>query len=227
MHLYTPRIFLLAALARAALPDPLRLATVFIQITNELDNINLGNCSLAGAELPLNTTKVELPHPSTNLTLKHIALGRGTQNYTCSSTSATSRNTTAPTANGAAATLFDASCLASASSTLLHEVPVVIGRAPLTTVAFLAEILGTMTSTPNLILGEHYFDANGDPFFDMGMSGSDAWMVAKKTASVSAQGKYPSDTESKDVAWLQRESKEGNGIRVTINRIMMRLSLAD
>lgn len=228
--MFTSLIFLLAVRLAAvtALPDSLRLLTTFSQIVNELDNISLGNCSMAGADLPLNNTKVELPHPSSNLTLKYIALGRGTQNYTCPSTSATSRNVSTPTATGAAAMLFDASCLASTSMTLLHEVPAIIGRAPLASLPFMAEVLGATTSTPNLILGEHYFDANGDPFFNLRMSGSDAWMSAKKNASVSAPAReYSSDTERKDVAWLQLESKKGNGIKVIMSRIMSSSFYAD
>lgn len=230
MQLFTSLIFLLAVKLAVvtAFPDSLRLAMTFSQIANELDNISLGNCSLAGADLPLNTTKLELPRPSSNLTLKYIALGRGTQNYTCPSISATSRNASTPTETGAAAMLFDASCLASASMTLLHELPAIIGRAPLASLAFLVEMLGATTGTSNLILGEHYFNANGDPFFDLRMSGSAAWMIARKNASVPAPAReYSSDTESKDVAWLQLETKKGNGIEVSKSRIMPSTVYAD
>lgn len=86
-----------------------------------------------------------------------------------------------------------------------------IGQTPLATLAFMAEVLAVTTDTSNLILGQHYFDANGDPCFDLRMSGSDA-----KNALASAPPReYSSDTESKDVAWLQLGSKKGNGIKVS------------
>lgn len=83
----------------------------------------------------------------------------------------------------------------------------------------MAEVLGATTNSPDLILGEHYFDANGDPFFDLRMSGSDTWMIAKKNASVSAPTReYSSDSDSKDAVWLQLGSKEGHGIKVSMTK---------
>lgn len=218
MHTIQTLMLLLAIrlAGAAALSDPLRLATTFSHIASELDHINLGNCSLADADLPLNDTKVELPGPSSHLTLKYVALGRGTQNYSCPSTNASCRNTTAPTATGAAATLFDASCLASTSTTLLHEIPALTGRTPLGSLAFMAEILSSTTNTSDLIIGEHYFDAAGDPFFDLRLGGSNTWMIAKKNASVTAPTRvYSSPDESKDVPWLKLGRKDGNGISVS------------
>lgn len=216
MHLLRTSTVLLASLASTtALTNPIKLATTFSSIASELNNLNLGNCPRANAILPLNNTQVQLPPPCPNLTLKYIALGRGTQNYTCASANATSRNTTTPTATGAAATLFDASCLASTSTTLLHELPAAIGRAPLGALAFMAGMLDSTTDSSGVILGEHYFDANGDPFFDLRSSGSDAWMIAKKDASVSAPMRHYSSHASKDVPWLKLGSMTGNGIKVS------------
>jgi hypothetical protein len=218
MHLVLSVLLLLTTSLTGvtALPGPLRLASTFSHIANELGHISLGNCSLANASLPLNDTKIPLPDPSSHLTLKYIAVGRGTQNYSCPSTDASSRKTAAPTATGAAATLFDASCVASTSMTLLHELPAVAGRTPLGSLAFMAEMLSSTTNTSDLIIGEHYFDAAGDPFFDLRLGGDDDWMVATKDASVSAPARvYASDYESKDVAWLRLERKKGQGIKVS------------
>lgn len=218
MHIFSSLLLILATrLAEATvLPGPLRVANTFSHIVNELGQISLGNCSLANASLPLNDTKRVLPDPSLHLTLKYVAVGRGTQNYSCPSTDASSRNTTAPAAIGAAATLFDASCVASTSINLLHELPAVAGRTPLGSLAFMAEMLSSTTNSSDLIIGEHYFNAAGEPFFNLKLSGHDDWMVAAKSASVSAPTRvYTTKTASKDVAWLSLKRKEGQGIKVS------------
>ncbi|CAI7656608.1 unnamed protein product [Penicillium glandicola] len=194
------------------LPHPLALASTFSHIYHQLDNINLGNCSLKNVSLSLNATKSALPVPSTNLTLKYVALGRGTQNYTCpSNATSKSKTTIQPTAVGAAATLFDASCIASSSLALLHEVPAIISATPLGSLAFMASLVAQGTRSTNLIIGEHYFNAGGDPVFDMGLSGSNSWIDASKTASTPA----PDSTSGScgDVPWLKLGYKNGTGIQ--------------
>lgn len=202
-----------------SLPGPLSLATTFSQIANDLDDISLGSCSLKGIELPLNNTKVKLPSPSPNLNLKYVAIGRGTQNYSCPSSGASSksRRDTTPEATGAVATLFDASCLASTSTNLLHEIPAVVGKAPLGPLAFLAEIMSSSTNTSDLIIGEHYFNSAGEPVFDLELGDDDAWMVAKKNASVDAPKRELNASKGdavKDVPWLKLDYKKGKGLKV-------------
>ncbi|KAJ5083962.1 hypothetical protein NUU61_008541 [Penicillium alfredii] len=206
-------LFLAAAVAQGRiLASPLSLAVSFSSIGSELDHISLGSCSLADATLPLNDTKTKLPVPATHLSLKYVALGRGTQNYSC----ATSKASTTPEATGAAATLFDASCLASTSLTLLHEFVPVVGHAPLGSLALLATTLGQTTNTTDLIIGEHYFNAAGDPFFDLRLGGSDAWLVAKKNASAVAPkrpAKALANDTSSDVPWLKLGFKSGHSLK--------------
>lgn len=208
-------IFLLRA---AALPGPLRVASIFSSITSELDNISLGDCSLRGLELPISDTKDKLPEPSPHLDLKYITFGRGTQNYSCSSSESLhhSNEPSTPVAIGAAATLFDASCIASQSLPLLHELPAVIGQTPLKSLALMIEALTLSTNTSNLIIGEHYFNAMGDPFFDLKMSGSDTWLAGKKDASVSAPTRvsHASGKNETDVPWLKLDCKDCNGVKV-------------
>lgn len=199
----------------SALAGPLRLATTFSRISNELDHMSLGNCPIFNATIPLNDTTVRLPQPSSTLTLKYIALGRGTQNYTCASSSASET----PVQVGAAATLFDASCIASKSLTLLHEIPAVVGSAPLGSLAFLAELLSHTTNTSDLILGEHYFNAAGYPVIDFRLSGRPDWMVALKNASVDAP--QTSSDADQNVPWLKLNRKSGNGIQVSRNYLLM------
>ncbi|GLI78401.1 hypothetical protein PoHVEF18_006715 [Penicillium ochrochloron] len=221
MRIISVLIFILAMMlvdATSVLPGPLRLAATFSRISDELDGISLGNCSLANIALPLGDTKVKLPNPSPGLNLKYVALGRGTQNYSCPSStdSHEARDTSEPVATGAAATLFDASCIASTSISLLHEMPVVIGRAPLGSVALLAELLSHTTNSSDLIIGEHYFNAAGDPFFNLKLSGSDSWIITKKDASVTAPRKVShiaGVNGDDDVAWLKLGFKDGHGIK--------------
>ncbi|CAO2652599.1 Nn.00g008820.m01.CDS01 [Neocucurbitaria sp. VM-36] len=61
-------------------------------------------CDLSNVVLPVAPTP--LAAVSAGLTLRHIAIGRGTQNYTCPSTTSSD----VPVAAGAVATLFNATC---------------------------------------------------------------------------------------------------------------------
>lgn len=197
-----------------ALPRPLALASSFSHIYHQLDNFNLGNCSLANATLPLNATKSPLPKPSTNLTLKYVALGRGTQNYTCpSNTSSDLKSNIKPEAKGAVATLFDASCLTKAAESLLHEVPAILSTTPLDSVAFLAALVGQGTRSTNLIIGEHYFNAEGDPVFDLSLTETSSWITSKKNSSIPAPRSISGS--SGDVPWLKLGCKKGHNIQVS------------
>ena len=202
-----------------ALPGPLRLASTFSEITTELQHITLGNCSLKDVELPINDTKVNLPEPSPHLDLKYVVIGRGTQNYSCNFGESVHhpKKSSTPKATGAVATLFDASCIASQSSSLLHEFPAIMGHTTLGSLAFLAETLALSTKTSNLIIGEHYFNAAGDPFFDLRLSGSDTWIVSKKDASVNAPTRrsQPFGKEGSDVPWLKLDCKDCKGVKVS------------
>lgn len=96
--------------------------------------------------------------------------------------------------------------------------PVVIGGTPLGSLALLAELLSHTTNSSDLIIGEHYFNAAGDPFFNLKMSGSDAWMVTKKDASVTAPKRVShiaDDNGDEDVAWLKLSSTDGHIIKVS------------
>ncbi|KAJ5173071.1 hypothetical protein N7492_005664 [Penicillium capsulatum] len=223
-------LVLLAALiltvtgAAHVLPGPLRLADTFSHIAKDLDHINLGKCSLEGITLPLNKTKVKLPKPSSHLDLKHVVIGRGTQNYTCPSSGMSTklRRDTSPEATGAAAALFDASCIAAASPNILHELPAVLGKAPLGSLVFLSEILSRTTTTSELIIGEHYFNSDGEPLFNLGLSDGDSWLIAKKNSSVEAPTRVTSpsrESNIQDVPWLKLGYNKGKGLK-EVYRVM-------
>ncbi|KAL4726748.1 hypothetical protein ACLX1H_005638 [Fusarium chlamydosporum] len=110
-------------------------------------------CDLSQAQMALDG---QLLPPSKGLTLKHVAIGRGTQNYTCD----TKDPSSAPVASGAVATLFNASCVAAMYPDLLERLPGMAVHFPLST----ATRLGPATLPES---GHHYFTADGVPFFDL------------------------------------------------------------
>ncbi|PGH18925.1 hypothetical protein AJ80_04252 [Polytolypa hystricis UAMH7299] len=109
MHLSGLVIFsvaLLRSVQAASLPSGVEInAANTSQLERRTDWWGLVRCYMGSAVLPQRGADPELPAP-VGLKVKHIALGRGTQNYTCTDDQAT----TAPVAVGALATLYDNSC---------------------------------------------------------------------------------------------------------------------
>ncbi|KAI1609220.1 ureidoglycolate dehydrogenase [Exophiala viscosa] len=103
-------------------------------------------CDLSNAVLPV--APVPLPTPGANLTLEHVALGRGVQNYTCANSTAT------PAAVGAVARFYNASCVASDYPDLLTLLPNLALQYP----------LPSATDAPlepsDLTLSTHHFFSN-------------------------------------------------------------------
>jgi hypothetical protein len=150
--------FALASLAMAApprrppfyFPRPIRSPTVNSTTPAEPAE-TAPSCDLSSVQQPAST----LPTPSANLIL--IALGQGTQNYTCANTTAT------PSPIGAVAQLFNASCALSLN--------------PSTGTA----VLGSIEETASI--GAHFFVDNTTPDFDIFGLGN---TVAKKIDDVLA-----------------------------------------
>jgi hypothetical protein len=135
-------------------------------------------CDLSGLTQPPST----LTPPASDLQLVLVALGEGTQNYTCGA-----NLTAAPTAIGAVAQLFDASCA-------MANNPGASTRA-----------LGTIEESAKSI-GAHFFVDNSTPDFDIVGLGN---TQAKKAEDCNA----PQPTA--DVKWLRLEAKaEGSSSAV-------------
>ncbi|KIX07351.1 uncharacterized protein Z518_02004 [Rhinocladiella mackenziei CBS 650.93] len=81
-------------------------------------------CDLSRAAMPIAPTP--LPNPS-GLTLEHVAVGRGVQNYTCANPTAT------PAAVGAVARFYNSSCVAADYPDLLALLPTLALQYPLPT----------------------------------------------------------------------------------------------
>ncbi|KAI0598164.1 hypothetical protein F4775DRAFT_556821 [Biscogniauxia sp. FL1348] len=119
-------------------------------------------CDLSTAVMP--TVSVSpLDPPTEGLTLKHVAVGRGTQNYTCD----LANSTAVPVLAGAVATLFNASCVASAYPDLLQTLPKLALQFNLT--ADEGGIGGDIKMGPtNLVIsGKHFFTNSTTPFFNL------------------------------------------------------------
>ncbi|EME85530.1 uncharacterized protein MYCFIDRAFT_161194 [Pseudocercospora fijiensis CIRAD86] len=89
--------------------------------------------------------------------LYHVAVGRGTQNYTCDLT-----NTTAiPVAAGAVASLFNVTCLSANSPTLLSKIPAIALDLPTPK--------STTPSSPIYqdLSGHHYFTDSTTAYFNL------------------------------------------------------------
>lgn len=148
------------------------MVLIFITTASALPTIHPKRSSQT-PELVLNG----LPSPD-GLTLKYIALGYGTQNYTCSNTTAS------PVAVGAIAVLYDA-------TSLLTNEPSSVPTLP-------ALAYSTSSSLGLATLGHHYFSASSTPTFDLDAANPRAFLSAKKMDSVNA----PSSSIPNSVAWL-------------------------
>ncbi|KAI5458411.1 hypothetical protein BGZ63DRAFT_406836 [Mariannaea sp. PMI_226] len=155
-------------------------------------------CDLSKAKMPVAPTP--LPEPAKGLTLHHVAVGRGTQNYTC----ATSDSSSVPTAAGALATLYNASCAAALYPDLLElvpgmavhlNIPMSSGLSP----AWMAES------------GHHYFTNATTPFFNLQTQNENLGQApCQKNSSSPAPPNAPVGQNGESaVPWLQLPAIEG------------------
>lgn len=177
-----------------------------VSSSTELSQLKFTGCSLDGVSPPLNETPVILTGPETNGTLAYVALGHGTQNYTCADSSSSS----VPTATGALATMFDASCIAN-DINLLTDLAVAFSKLPHDTIVLAGLTLKQLTgSSEGLVLAEHFFSDSTTPSFDFRPFGNSKWVQMKKLESVAA----PPTAISGSVQWLKLGYKGGTGIHV-------------
>ncbi|QKX53040.1 uncharacterized protein TRUGW13939_00111 [Talaromyces rugulosus] len=175
-----------------------------VSSSTELSQLKVTGCSLKDISPPLNETSVSLSGPETNGTLAYVALGRGTQNYTCADNSSSS----VPTATGAVATMFDASCLAG-DVDLLADLTMAIAKLPHDATVLAGLSLKQLTaSSESLVLAEHFFSDSTTPKFDFRPFDHSQWVQTKKLESVDA----PSTAMPGSVKWLKLGYKDGVGI---------------
>ncbi|KAK4104814.1 hypothetical protein N658DRAFT_417996 [Parathielavia hyrcaniae] len=158
-------------------------------------------CDLSSVSLPAGAST--MAPPSEGLVLKHIAIGRGTQNYTCNP--ATPGD--APKANGAVATLFNASCAVATSM----ELAAALTRAALYFDLAQSETLGRLSPSNLGRSGVHFFTDSTTPFFNLDSS---AWKLGEIPCAKQGSAPAPQDAPrglsgEPAVAWLKLDAKPG------------------
>lgn len=128
------------------------------------------------------------------LQLQHVALGMGTQNYTCTNTSS------APVAAGAVASLYDA-------TSLFTNMPLAVSTFPA-----LAYSLSSSMGLPTL--GHHWFSASSVPTFSLENTNPKTFLSAAKVASVAA----PTFSVPNSVPWLYL-ADDGRGVSVGLQAV--------
>jgi hypothetical protein len=143
-----------------------------------------------------------LPPPSKGLSLKHIAIGRGTQNYTCDVTNSTA----VPAAAGAVATLFNASCVAATYPDLLAILPRVSMQFNLT-----SDESPRMGPSNLAISGKHFFTNGTTPFFNLDTPAQQLGEApCAKNSSIPAPADSPKGQKGEPaVAWLKLLTRAG------------------
>lgn len=172
------------------------------------NNRQLTNCPL---NPPPALPPSSLPAIGYGLTLKHILLGRGTQNYTCDT------RASSPTAAGALATLYDVSCLAASqdSRSLLDNVllPALLTLPSNQIESFLASNL------PAANAGIHYFRDSTTPYFGLN---NGMFIAAGKIADAPAPAGARGNQNGAAVDWLKLAKKptEPNGGLQEVYRVV-------
>lgn len=141
-----------------------------------------------------------LPSPDEGLRVRHVAVGRGTQNYTCDTDHAEG----VPKPAGAVATLFNASCVAALYPDVLSRVPGMV-------VHFRLEEAENLGVTAMAQSGLHYFVDSSTPFFNLDTPNMAIGQAAcAKNSSADAPAKAAlGQLGEKAVPWLRLTTRPG------------------
>ncbi|XXH00443.1 hypothetical protein Hte_006788 [Hypoxylon texense] len=190
----------------AAKPDGLNTVSEYFNMLAQ--KIEIGKlmaaapvCDLSKAQMAIAPKPLDPPSPG--LTLKHVAIGRGTQNYTCDLTNATA----VPVQVGALATLFNASCVASTYPDLLQLLPKLALQFNLT-----AQEDSRMGPTNLIISGKHFFTNTTTPFFNLD---TNQYNLGEAGCAKDNQTDAPTDAPTgqlgeKAVPWLRLKTRTGS-----------------
>ncbi|KAL5598976.1 uncharacterized protein BROUX77_006009 [Berkeleyomyces rouxiae] len=154
-------------------------------------------CNPAQAVLPSS----ELPGVSSGLSLVHIAVGRGTQNYTC----ATSDSSSVPKAAGAVAGLFNSTCSSTLHPDLNTAIPKVAVHFALNDWRALDK--HQLSPTGLKSSGLHYFQPINStasaPFFTLDHIGLGSAQFAVNSTTPAPATAATGQLGEKAVAWLK------------------------
>ncbi|CAK1361160.1 hypothetical protein CB0940_03442 [Cercospora beticola] len=159
------------------------------------------SCDIASIQMP--QAPKPLPPVSEGFSLYHIAVGRGTQNYTCDLSNATA----VPAAAGAVATLVNATCLTANSPILAWSLAGWAYQDKSTSVPKTVPVNDFLK-----ISGHHYFTDLTTAYFNLDTigQGDDTWQSNysqggfKKINATDA----PADAIEGSVPWLKLNSKD-------------------
>ena len=186
----------ITTITAAPIPDN-RISNIVHQITGALQR----------KQATLQPPNSTLPAPLPGLSLKYVALGLGTQNYTC----ATSDSTSLPAPIGAAANLYDTTAAVAA-----------VASAPSSTVQRALNAVSCAADSENTAgglkqIGHHYFDAAGTPTFDLTPQG--LLLKAKKVDTMTApSGACAGRDGAGAVPWLMLQD-DGTGRSVGLTQV--------
>jgi len=160
-------------------------------------------CNVNNAQMPV-ASPTPLPSPAAGLTLKHVAIGRGIQNYTCDTTNATA----IPVSIGAVATLYNATCVASTYPDVLAALPNVALQFNLTSVD-----QASLSPSNLAISGHHFFSNMTTPLFNLDSTAAQLGVVpCAKNNTVPAPAGAPKGQDNQgfgSVAWLKLLARDG------------------
>ncbi|KOS42392.1 hypothetical protein ACN38_g6733 [Penicillium nordicum] len=208
---FAPLIICLAAISLAAPTNFLDdaydwtddLADFYGKVSEYINTAKHNNKSPRACE----TSKIALPSYASGMTgpsglkPKYVALGRGTQNYTCADS--TSKST--PAATGAVARLYNATCIAANFPDLLENLPNLAYKISLPTDEY-----ASFPPANLKLLGHHFFFDATTPEFNLNTTPNqqDGIVMTKKGGAIDAPpgavpGKYGA------VPWLYLTTSDG------------------
>ncbi|KAF2157603.1 hypothetical protein K461DRAFT_289905 [Myriangium duriaei CBS 260.36] len=178
-----------------------------IEYAVEVSDSKYAKCNPSNAELPQAPTP--LPSPSSGLRLAHIAIGRGTQNYTCN----TGNSTAAPVAGGALASLFNVTCLVIDSPALISNLTQIALDLP---IPFTPEVDDAAEGFYGYS-GEHFFLDTTTPFFNLDTAthqyGTGAFKKAAASNPPTGSTVGPNGQGNGAVPWLKLTAAPGYGVQ--------------
>lgn len=138
------------------------------------------------------------------LSLYHVAVGRGTQNYTCDTTNSTA----VPAAVGAVASLFNVTCMSADYPLLLSKVPDIALELPVPSTKIKA------SPAYQDLSGHHYFTDSKTPYFNLDTSlntfGQGAFSKLNQTPAPADAMKGQYGVGHGAVAWLKLQAKSAD-----------------
>ncbi|KAJ5515051.1 hypothetical protein N7463_004603 [Penicillium fimorum] len=167
-------------------------------INTEKHNVRASSCDASKIAMPSYASGMTSP---SGLKPRYVALGRGTQNYTC----ADSTSNSAPVAVGAVARLYNATCIAANYPDLLAKLPNLAYRISLATNEYASFPPANID-----MMGHHFFFDATTPEFNLNTTPKrqDGIVMTKKGGAIDApSGSVPGKYGA--VPWLYLTTADG------------------